>query len=195
VNINNCTYDVGTSIITCTALQAAPAFSLQFTFNDMPNVAEFTSLFDSYMITGVKLQFKLINNPNATWQVNNGTGASNASNGANFYPTIWYSPDHDDSNTVSLAAIKEFEKVRHKVLRPNQELNIMLRPTTLTQIYRSSVTTGYANNMKRQWLDMVNPDIPHYGCKFVVDMEGLSPVQSFLIKVNAKLFFTCKNVR
>jgi len=194
VNVTNCTYDGADSFITCTSPNKTALFSLAFQLNDLPNVAEFTALFDSYMLTGVMLQFKLIDNPDAAYPTNGESGSATISK-TNFFPTLWYVADHDDNNNVSLPAIKEFERVRHKVLYPNRETNIMLRPTTLQQVYRSSTTTGYAENRKRQWLDIANPDIPHYGFKSVVDFEGLAPVGSYRIKVNAKYFFTCKNVR
>jgi len=192
VNVTHCTYDGTDSFITCTSGEKTAQFSLGFQLRDIPNVTEFTSLFDSYILTGVMLQFKLIDNPDSTYTVN--TDAANA-NARNFYPTIWYVPDHDDNNNVPLSQIKEFERVRHKVLYPNRETNIMLRPTTLTKVYRTATTEGLAENRKRLWLDLAHTDIPHYGFKSVIDFEGLSPINSFRIKVNAKYYFVCKNVR
>lgn len=190
-NLTNCTYDTGTSVLTATASNATCAFSNKFSISDLPNVTEFSSLFDSYMITGVLLQIKMITNPDATWQQNtSGTANANIT-----FPTIWYVADHDDSDTITLAQIKEFEKVRHKVLYPNRELNIMLRPTTLTQLYRTAATTSYANNYKRTWLDMAQTDTPHYGIKTVFDFEGVSPNVSYTFKINAKFYFKCKSVR
>lgn len=194
VNVTNCTYDGTDSFITCTSPNKTALFSLAFVLADIPNVSEFTALFDSYMLTGVMLQFKLIDNPDAAYPTNGESGSAVISK-TNFFPTLWYVADHDDNNNVSLPAIKEFDRVRHKVLYPNRETNIMLRPTTLQQVYRSSVTTGYAENRKRQWLDIAATDIPHYGFKSVIDFEGLAPVGSYRIKVNAKYFFACKNVR
>jgi len=191
VNVTNCTYDGTDSFITVTSSNKTALFSLAFKLADLPNVSEFTALFDSYMLTGVMLQFKLIDNPDSSGAINDAGGFQKN----NWFPTIWYVPDHDDNNNVSLPAIKEFERVRHKVLYPNRETNIMLRPTTLQQVYRSSVTTGYAENRKRQWLDIAATDIPHYGFKSVFDFEGIAPTASYRIKVNAKYFFACKNVR
>jgi hypothetical protein len=191
--VTDCTYEVAQSVIRTTAAKSSSSFTFQFSLSDLPNVAEFTTLFDQYMITGVMLQIKMVNNPDGEYVINTNplTG-----NNASFYPTLWYVADHDDRDTVSLAQIKEFDKVRHKVLRPNTEINIMLRPTTLTQIYRSALTTGYACNFKRQWLDVANTDIPHYGCKCVIDFEGVTPaVLQFDFKINARYFFKCKNVR
>jgi len=194
VNVTDCTYDGTDSFITCTATKKTCLFSLAFQLADIPNLTDFTALFDSYMITGVMLQFKLIDNPDAIYELNPAAG-SGVSNKNNFYPTLWWVSDHDDNNNVSLPQIKEFERVKHRVLYPNKETNIMLRPTTLSQVYRSSVTTGYAENRKRQWLDLAATDIPHYGFKSVIDFEGLAPVGAYRIKVNVKYLLSCKNVR
>lgn len=194
VNVTNCTYDGTDSFITCTAAEKTAQFSLGFQLRDIPNVTEFTSLFDSYMLTGVMLQFKLMDNPDAIYELNPAVG-SGVSNKNNFYPTIWYVPDHDDNNNVPLANIKEFERVRHKVLYPNRETNIMLRPTTLGQVFLTSTTSAVTENRRRSWLDMATTNIPHYGFKSVIDFEGLAPVGTYRIKVNAKYYFTCRNVR
>ena len=194
VNVTNCTYDGTDSFITCTATEKTCQLSLGFQLRDLPNVTEFVSLFDSYMITGVMLQFKLIDNPFAAYPTNGAEGSATISK-TNFFPTIWYVPDHDDNNNVPLSQIKEFERVRHKVLYPNRETNIMLRPTTLGQVFLTSTTNAQIENRRRAWLDIANTNVPHYGFKSVIDFEGLAPVGAYRIKVNAKYFFRCKNVR
>lgn len=192
VNVTNCTYDTGSSIIQSAATVATSSISFIFSLADIPNPSEFSNLFDAYMITGVMLQIKMINNPTSNFEP-----FSSTQTGANFYPTIWYTPDHDDHATVTLPQIKEFERVRHKVLHPNRELNIMLRPTTLTQLYRSTTTTGYSQNRRRQWIDMAQTDVPHYGIKMVFDFEGLTSNAGaeYNFKVNAKYYFKTKQVR
>lgn len=191
VGVTGCTYDLTTSVITCSPTNTSSEFSLSFPFKSIPNYSEFTTLFDSYMITGVLLQFKLVNNPDS----NRATNDTVSAQGANIYPTIWYSADHDDSLTTSLSALKEYERVRHRVLYPNRELNIMLRPTILLQTYRSTLTTGYQQTRRSTWLDMAQVDIPHYGFKCAIDFEGVSPIVSNMIKLNAKFYFKCKQVR
>jgi len=194
VNVTDCTYDGADSFITCTNPNKTAQFSLGFQLRDIPNVTEFTNLFDSYMLTGVMLQFKLIDNPDAAYPTNGETGSATISK-TNFFPTIWYVADHDDNNNTPLASIKEFERVRHKVLYPNRETNIMLRPTTLGQVYLTNSTNAQVENRRRSWLDLTYANVPHYGFKSVIDFEGLAPVGSYRIKVNAKYYFTCKNVR
>jgi len=192
VNVTDCTYDGTDSFIQCTASAKTCQFSLGFQLRDIPNVTEFTSLFDSYMLTGVMLQFKLIDNPDAAFNINDDPTGSNK---RVFFPTIWYVADHDDNNNVPIGNIKEFERVRHKVLYPNRETNIMLRPTTLGQLFLTSTTSALTENRRRSWLDMATTNIPHYGFKCVFDMEGITPAIGYRIKVNAKYYFTCKNVR
>jgi len=191
VNVTDCTYDGTDSFITCTSPAKTAQFSLAFQLRDIPNITEFTSLFDSYILTGVMLQFKLIDNPDSSGQVNDAGGFQKN----NWFPTIWYVADHDDNNNVPLSSIKEFERVRHKVLYPNRETNIMLRPTTLGLTYLTSTTSALCENRRRSWLDMANTGIPHYGFKSVIDFEGIAPAANFRIKVNAKYYFKCKNVR
>lgn len=195
------TYAASTGIISVgtTVNQTEWDLSAAFSLNDIPNVSEFQSLFDQYKLCGVKVQWKLIGVPE-----NNTTANSNTANFANFYPTIWYAPDHDDNGPLTLGQIKEYEKVKHKVLRPNKEVSCFLKPTSLMQVYNSTTTAGYACNYKRPWLDIAvggGVAVPHYGLKFVVDFEGLqtasgiAPTQGFQIKMNAKYYFMCKNVR
>lgn len=189
-------YDVSTSIITTVAAATVTEydFATYFALSDMPNVAEFTTLFDQYKLNRVVFQIKMINVPSNTEFPN-----SNINNYGNFYPTIWYAPDHDDNVALTIAQLKEYEGVKHRVLQPNRELNISLSPTTLQQVYRSAVTTGYACNFKKPWLDMAQADIPHYGLKFALDFEGINLAtnasQGFKFKVNVKYYFGCKNVR
>ena len=189
-DVSTGTYDGTTSLLTYTGTSET-RLAMSCVFDDLPSKTEFTTLFDSYMITGVMIQIKMLNNPDAPNYINTNTSG----NSSNFYPTIWYVADHDDATPITLAAIKEFEKVRHKVLRPNTELNIRLRPTTLTQLYRTVTSTGYVNNQRRQWIDLADTDVPHYGLKFVIDYEGSAPTQAYKFKINVKYFFSCKSVR
>lgn len=194
VNVTGCTYNTSTSSLFTNVGQSTASFSMYFSLADIPNVSEFTTLFDYYKLNRVLVTIKMVSNPDASQQPTSQT----LSNLMNYYPTIWYVRDNDDNNTVTLPAIKEFEKVRHKVLMPNREIKIILRPTTLSQIYKG-VLPGYAIDTKKQYLDMAQADIPHYGLKTVFDLEGLTSsgddVRQWQFKINAKYFFTCKSTR
>jgi len=192
MNVLNCTYNTSLSLITMNTGQTECAFSISNVLADIPNVAEFTVLFDQYKLTGIKYQIKMVPNPDANYK----PGSTTTLNPVNYFPTIWYCADFDDNNTQTIAQIKEFERVKHKVLRPNQELNIFVRPKTLTQQFRTATTTGYAVDFKPHWLDMAQTDIPYYGLKAVVDMEGFSSsTDTMYLKINAKYYFKCKGTR
>lgn len=191
-----CSYSATTGILTVgsTAAQTEWDLAACFSLNDIPNVAEFTSLFDMYKLNAVMFQIKMTSIPE---NINAPNG--NVVNYGNFYPTLWYAPDHDDNNTNTIAQLKEYERARHKVLRPNKEINIMLRPTTLSGTYNNSTIFGYQANYRKNWLDAAYPSIPHFGLKFAIDFEGLtlagSGAGAFQFKINAKYYFSCKNTR
>lgn len=192
-----CSYSATTGILTfgSTVAQTEWDCAACFSLNDVPNATEFVNLFDQYKLNAVMFQIKMINCPENI-QAPNGSFA----NFGNFYPTLWYAPDHDDNNTRTIAQLKEYDRARHKVLRPNKELNILLRPTTLQGVYNNSTIFGYACNFRKGWLDMAYPSMPHFGLKFAIDFEGLTTAAAnantaFQFKINCKYYFSCKNTR
>lgn len=197
-NSAQCNYNASTSVLSF--LGTAGTYtewqcSLCFALSDLANIAEYQSLFDQYRLNAVLIQFKLVNVPE-----NNQLPNGNVANYGNFYPTIWFAPDQDDNSFISVAALKEYEKVKHKVLRPNKELSFLLRPRPLLQQYGTATSTSYALQRRAPWVDIAtgaSSQTPHYGCKFAIDFEGISLAiqQGFQIKMNAKYYFQCKNVR
>lgn len=163
-----------------------------FTFDSISAYSEFSSLYDRYRITAVQMNITLINNPDAFLYTN---GAVNNQNQTNWYPKLWYVKDYDDSSTNTLAALRERSGVKCVILRPNKVYKITVRPAILNQTYRTSTTTGYAPKWK-EWIDMANANVPHYGLKWVVDTQDLDPDDQhpFKVRVEYKYFFTCKDV-
>lgn len=163
-----------------------------FRFQDLINYSEFSNLYDRYRIMGVTLRFQLINNPDANTEI----GTTSIGNAANFFPKMWYIRDYDDGNTENLDAFRQRAGVRYKILKPNSELRISVRPAVLTQQYASAISTGYTPKWK-QWIDMDNPSIPHYGVKCVIDTNGVVPTSDhpFYVRAEARFTFQCKDVR
>lgn len=168
------------------------AFVNIFRFQDLVNYSEFSNLYDRYMITGVMLKFQLINNPDA----NNEIGTYATGNAANWFPKMWYIKDYDDGNTENLDAFRQRAGVRYKILKPNSEVKIFVKPAILTQQYASAVSTGYTPKW-RQWVDMDNPSVPHYGVKCIIDTNGVVPTvdHPFYVRAEARFMFSCKDVR
>lgn len=164
--------------------------SFEFMFNQMYTYSEFTSLFDKYRLDKAVVYIQMINNPDGSMNTN----VSNTYNAQNWYPKLWYISDHDDSNTTTIAAIKERVGVKCCVLKPNVVKKITVKPACAVQIYKTSVAAGYGPRWG-QFIDMANPDVPHYGLKTVVDLLGLDPVGTYSFRYEYKLFFTCKDVQ
>lgn len=165
------------------------------TINDIASLSEFSSLFDRYMITGVCYYINLVTNPNAEAS----RGATSNTTNASIYPKLWYAQDYDDNTIATLAQIKEYGNVRCKVLQPNRMTKVFVKyPRVATMNYQSSGTVNPGTVSKPTWMDLGFPNIPHFGCKFVVDFEGCTLGQSFYplrIKMEAKYYFKCKDVR
>ena len=180
-------YNPATGIFSSTATGTPTtemAAAMTFCLKDLPDYAEFTNLYDQFRICAVKTTIKMVNVPESTNQAFQ--AISNTTN--NIYPTIWYAPDHDDINYLSVANLREYSRVKHKVLHPNRELVIMNKPSVLQQVYDGSATTAYAPDFKRKWLDIANPECPHFGLKFTIDFEGKTPTTAavWAFKINVK---------
>lgn len=171
------------------------SLGLVFKLDDVKGAADFSDLYDRFKLTTVVLRFKLVTNPDAAYPLNT-TGTSAQPGPANWFPKLWYCPDYDDNASETLAQIKERAQTKCKVLRPNQIVKIAVKPAVTVQTYRTATSTGYAPKW-RQWIDMANQDVPHYGLKFVVDCCGIDPQDSypFKLEIDRQYYFTCKDVR
>ena len=168
-------------------------YGTEFALQNVKGYTDFSSLYDSFIITGVQMKIQLITNPNSTFTTNpTTTGAPQFSN---WYPKIWYVYDNDDSVALSLSQIRERQGVKCKVLEPNKLLTMFVKPCVAVQTYRTSTTTGYAP--KRLYLDMATGyNCPHYGFKYVLDANGYDPNDSypFRIRVEYKYYLKFKGV-
>lgn len=157
--------------------------SMTYTLSQLPNVSDFTALFDQYKITHVKLYAKLTLDPSAQTAVNS------------FYPTMYYSVDHDDSATpTSLNDMREHGRTKMVVLRPNRYTAINIKPAVLNEVSRNpSGTTTFVPKW-RQWVDMAHPDTVHYGLKYALDNSfNLNP--NYAVEFQAKFWFQCRDTR
>jgi len=171
-----------------TELNVAHNFQLAL----LPNNTEFSNLYDRYMITMVVVKIRLINNMDSQTMPNLATGG----NPDNIYPRVWYCPDFDDNNTETVLELKERSGVKMRVLKPDRDLTIKIKPAVNIQTYRTAVSTGYAPAWK-QWIDIAQPDVPHYGVKWAMEIGGFVPIASYpySVVVETLYYFKCKDVR
>lgn len=161
------------------------------TFAGITNYTEFTPLYDRYMITGVLYKFQLISNPDANYDP---AGTNNTT--TTFYPKLWWCKDYDDSGAEALSSLYQRAGTKCRVLKPNQELKIYVKPAVLAQTYATATTTGYAPKWN-QWIDMDNTAVPHYGLKWVFDCNGIATATGhpWYLRLETLVYFKCKDVR
>lgn len=155
--------------------------AMSFKLDDIPGLSDFTSLFDYYRISGVKLRFTTYLDPNSQ-------AAGNA-----YFPKLYTAIDmDDDAAPLSSDDLRQRTNCKIRWLAPNRSYGIFLRPKYLKNVYISGVSTGYEIG-KQTWLDLSNTNIPHYGLKYVV--ENLNPDLSQAVQVEATYYIQMKGTR
>lgn len=156
-------------------------------FNDITNYSEFTTLFDQYMITGVKWYIRLITNPDNSSGTISGPPTTT-------YPVLWSVVDLDDDSVMALSTIREKEGVKRAIMRPNATITRYVKlPRVSNEVYNTGVSSGYAVG-KPMWIDCNSAAIPHYGIKFCIDAEGQT-TQNYNIQIERKYYFKLKGVQ
>lgn len=148
---------------------------VRFRLVDVPNVTEFTNLFDQYKIDGVKIHFLPRGN---TAEVGTNQGI------VKFFSAI----DYDDITAPgSINDILQYENV--KTTRSTQDHSRYIKPKVAGLAYQTAVGNAYMP--KRGWIDCANTTVEHYGIKWALQQLPAGS-QTFDIKVDYYLSF--KNV-
>lgn len=184
--VNMGTYTASQSPATGT-VPARGAFS--FNMNLLPNVSEYSALYDQYKISGVSLKFIPKTN-----QFQGGTSGTPNTIG---YGQIVTAIDYDDAVTpITKDQLLEFGS--SKVTRSNKEHKRYLKPKMLQEIYINSSTTGRAP-ISAKWIDWSFPNAEHYGIKWFIDAPVVptpaTDSSSISYDVYAVFYFMCKNTR
>jgi hypothetical protein len=170
----------------------ATAYNSVFTFklSDVRNSSELTALYDQYMITGCKVRFRLVTNPDAENLINSSVNPS----ASNFYPKLMYTRDYDNDSVETPNDLRERNTTKMKILRPNQYIDVFVRPAIRNQVYLDGVTTA-TSPIWKQWLDCSTTQVPHYGLKWCVDFEGFSIGTWYHVSAEIVYYLKFKNTR
>lgn len=125
---------------------------LNFRLSQVPNVTDFTNLYDQYKICGVKLE--------VIPQFDNAQVATPATNivTQNFHVT-----DYDDSTTPpNMDALMQHQDVKR--VPSTRIIKKYIKPCFASQIFNTGITSTYG--ARRGWIDCATPDTEHYGMKF-----------------------------
>lgn len=152
-----------------------------FQLSDLPNVTEFTNLFDQYMIMKVQLKMKLQFDPGAF------TPATA------FFPEIYLANDYDDNVVPSSTdELRQRQKCKQVIIKPNVWTTHYIKPAVQNVVYNpnNSSSVGYGNKWN-QWIDVADPTVSHYGIKYAIETLGTN--QS--LKIDCRYYVAFRGVR
>lgn len=168
------------------------AYNQQITFSldQVRGASELTALYDQYMIVGVKVRFQLVSNPDGAQFPNSTT----LPNGTNIYPKLMYVRDYDNITVETSNELRERNNVGMKVLRPNQMIDVYVKPAVRNLLYLDGVTPA-TSPVWGQWIDCSTTTVPHLGLKFSMEFQGFTTPQDTYLRVETCYYLKFKNVR
>jgi len=164
--------------------------SLVFSLDQVRGNSELTALYDQYMITGVKVMFQLVTNPDSGTITN----SSSSANATNFYPKLMYCRDYDNTTVETPNELRERNSTRIRVLQPNKVVSVFIRPAVRNNIHLDGITPA-SSPIWGQWLDCSSTQVPHYGLKYCVENLGHNATQSYRFRIEYQYYIRFKDVR
>lgn len=156
---------------------AAVGKSYQFSLSQLPNYSEFTNLYDSYKLCGVKL--KMI--PRLT-----DAGVSTTANSHNTSP-VHHVIDYDDASTTNdILTLMQYQN--YKMTRGLSMVQRYFKPKMAELVY-NGVSNGYSS--ARRWINCSNPEVPHYSFKCAIEATAVA----LQYDVYATYYVSFKSVR
>lgn len=150
--------------------------SFRFQFRDMPNATEFTSLFDQYKITGVKITFL----PQQTQSVSIGT-INNPNASSRFFSAIDY---NDNNPPTSIDELREYQTCQYTPILKTHTRYIP-KPKILD-------TNGFAIS---PWMSTDSANVNYFGLKVAVEPMDSTSTLSMMYTVEATYYLVFKQVK
>lgn len=163
----------------------ASGVSHVFRLSDLPAYTEFTKLFDSYRIKGVKLEFEPV------WNSGNTDGPTPFATAIDRMglPMLTYAIDTDGPN---VAPTSEDEILQYAT---NKRILISGKRTIYIRNPRCELVAGNysaAEAKAGQWLDCSALDIEHYGLKYWMPTQNVS--KAVFVRVYMTYYLQFKRV-
>lgn len=150
--------------------------AFNFSLSDLPNVTEFTNLYDCYKINAVKIMFL----PQMTQNVSL-SSLNNAYASARFFSAI----DYNDSGAISVDAIREYATCKFTPILKRHTRYLKPR----VQDSGSTYTPG------RPWINCTSPAKDYFGLKVAVEGMDSSNVLTMDYTVECVYYLSFKNVK
>lgn len=154
--------------------------AISFAMTDIATVAEFTALFEQYRIIGVELKFL--------------PAASSSDVPGSDLGTLMYFKDYDDA--ISPTTLTDFEQRPDMQTRQlsSKPFKVFIRPAVASGLYTAAGTLAPAGNMRRQWIDTTDTNIPYYGFKYVW-LSNSNPVTVTTMRVVKTYYLQLKGIK
>lgn len=124
-------------------------YSFAFNLAQVPDSAEFTSLYDAYIIDQVDMRFVL------------------TANADNAYPVLLAALDYDDASAMS--SQNEILTRQGAMVMPFsatvREHTVSVKPRVAMTAFRSGVSSAYGWGAPNQLIDIALTDVPYYGIR------------------------------
>lgn len=152
-----------------------PAFSISDCDGNMLGTGneEFSRLFDDYRIRGAVVE--ITGNNNAAFPNDALAGAT--LKGALKVRWVY---DHNDSSTANMNTdiwwAQRAPLVKEVMLTGNRTIKIPVRPTPITLVNDTALSSAASTIKRGQWISMVSPAVPHYGLKIQVVSLGMDSI-------------------
>lgn len=154
-------------------------FGCTFRLSQLPGVADFTTLYDQYKITGVKVTFM--------YQISEA-----GTTGAGVLPTILYSSDDTDASPPSYFNLRQKQSAKQRILTANRPFSIFLRPKRAAALLNSTFTTNSIIN-SAGYIDTASSTADHFGLKFSLNnLYGTTAVAAQL-EMKLTYYLACKH--
>lgn len=164
-------------------LTNVPNGTLQFSLDQVPQPADFTALFDQYMITGVKVDFRLILDPAA------------AAFGSATYPNLYVRKDYDNTASETIQEIAQDNKAKRFILSPNRTHSVFIRPALQSEYFNTATGLTDKSPVWKRWFDCSNTNMQHLGIKWAIDTMGILLTPGNTMDIEFTYYLAFKNTR
>lgn len=168
------------------------AVSMAFCLDDIPNITEFTSLFDMYRINAVALRIY----PVAT------VAATGTSAGTNTNTGGWLHHITDDDDYATLTAsdvgideIRQYSNYKVVNVASRRPIRRLIRPK-ISMAAAGGGTFSTAVNLRPKWINSAYTNTTHYGWKGVFEIyDPAAATTNLSFKIEPIYYISLKNLR
>lgn len=167
--------------------ELSTGYGRYFTLDDIPQVASYKELFDSFIIRKVVAEIRydyvesIMNTSNPNRPINP------------IYPILLIKNDHNDVAPNSYSMMLESEKTRQVQMKSGVKISHVLKPAVQVEAYKTALASAYQPKWDCE-LRSTDSATPHYGLKIQVKTQPASATVSLgKIHITYKMYFTMKN--